>query len=205
MTTTVVDETDEETPDPGAAEQRTRRRPTLRGWTRPKPGARTRRLLRGAGVAAAVLFAAGFAFQSWLLFNQHRAEVAAQQALEAAQRYAVTLTTADSSTIDDQIAALIDGSTGDFQKRYTKNSTDLRTMLIANKVSTQGHVIDSAVKSADARHATVLLFVDQNFTAPVLAERPEMPPADITGMTITLEKIDGRWLVSEVVAAEPKE
>lgn len=201
--TTVADDTAADSPDePGPDAEQAGRTPRPR---KPRlPAGRLRPLLRGAAVVGAAVFIAGSGYQSWLLWQQHRTDTAAREALEIAQHYAVTLTTADTATVDSQITALIDGSTGDFHDRYAKSSSDLRRMLIANKVTTRGTVLDSAVKSADPHTVTVLLFVNQTFSAPVLADRPTVPPADLTGMTITVQKVDGRWLVSEVVAAEPR-
>jgi Mce-associated membrane protein len=78
-------------------------------------------------------------------------------------------------------------------------------MLVANQVTTSGTVVDSAVKSADATNATVLLFVEQTFTSAALkqapAGRPEAPP-DITAMAFSLRKVAGRWLVNDVAAGQ---
>ena len=177
-----------ETPDP--APSRGRRRRT------------TQRALAVLG-AAAVLVGSGY--QSWLLLAQHRNEAAARQALDAARGYAVSLTTADPESIDQQISDIMAGSTGDFHDRYAKRSADLRAMLITNGVSTRGTVVDAAVKSADSHHAAVLLFVKQTFTSSALPDPPagqsgEVPP-DVTGMAITLQKVGDRWLVSDVVPA----
>lgn len=158
---------------------------------------RARKWLVGAGAAVVVV---GAGFQSWLLIDQHRDRAAGRAALFAAESYAVTLTTADPASIDDQIHAVIDGSTGDFHDRYTKNSADLRAMMLANKVSTTGSVVDSAVKSADSRHATVLLLVRQSFTTPAMEDEPVDSSTDVTGMTMLLDHVDGRWLVSEIRA-----
>ncbi|MCV7315666.1 Mce protein [Mycolicibacillus parakoreensis] len=159
-----------------------------------------RRVRRWLVAATAVVFVIGAGYQSWLLIDQHRDGVAGRDALAAAERYAVTLTTADPATIDDQVEAVIDGSTGDFHDRYTRHSADLRAMLLTNKVTTTGSIVDSAVKSADPHHATVLLLVRQSFTTPAMADRPVDSSADVTGMTMLLDNVDGRWLVSEIRA-----
>ncbi|PQM45132.1 hypothetical protein C1Y40_04697 [Mycobacterium talmoniae] len=174
------------------------RRARLRGW-----GQRAR---RWAAVVAAAAILAGALVEGWLLLQQHRGDVAARQALDAARSYAVTLTTADPATIDHQITEIIDNSTGEFHDRYTKHSAELRGMLLANKVTTRGKVVDSAVKSATPQQVTVLLFVKQTFTSAALPERPDGqpadPPPDVTSMTMTMQKINDRWLVSNVVPAE---
>lgn len=168
------------------------------------PSRRSVRLLRRvrrwlvAPIAAVLVIGTGY--QSWLLLDQHRDRAAGRAALAAAERYAVTLTTADPSTIDGQVNAVIEGATGDFHDRYARNSADLRAMLLANQVTTTGSIVDSAVKSADPHHATILLLVRQSFTTPAMADQPIDSSTDVTGMTMLLENVDGRWLVSEIRA-----
>ena len=148
--------------------------------------------------AAGVVFVAVVAvasFEGWLLFQQHQKDAAAAHALDAAQKYAVTLTSADPNTIDQKVADIINGATGDFKNRYTKASSELRKLLIDNKVTTQGAVVDSAVKSATANQVKVLLFVKQS----VSNSASPTPGTDLTAVTITMEKVDGRWMASEVV------
>lgn len=172
----------------------------------PPPQQRRRRALRWAGTLGLTGVLAGAGYQSWTLFERHQIDSAAQTALDSAREYAVTLTTADPSTIDAQIARIIDGSTGAFHDRYAKHSTELRAMLLANKVTTRGEIVDSAVKSATAQTASVLLVVQQTFTSATLPApapgQPDAPPPDVTSMALTLQKVDGRWLVSNVVPAQ---
>lgn len=167
-----------------------------------------RRAARPAAALGAIAVLAGSGYQSWLLYQQHRSDVAARQACDAATSYAELLTTAGPGTVDRQITELLDRSTGAFHDRYAKQGSDLRAMLITNQVTTSGTVVDSAVKSADAANATVLLFVEQTFTSAALQHTPsgalaEVPP-DITAMAITVRKDSGRWLVSDVVAGQQR-
>lgn len=165
---------------------------------------RLRRIVRPAAVLCAVGILSGTGYQSWLLYQHHRSAVAGREALDAAASYAVALTTANPATVDRQITELLDRSTGTFHDRYAKQSAELRAMLIANQVTTSGTVVDSAVKSADAATATVLLFVEQTFTSAALksSDRIAKAPPDITAMTITLRKEAGRWLASDVMAGQ---
>lgn len=163
---------------------------------------RLRRIVKPAAVLTAIAVITGTVYQSWLLYQHHRCGVAAHEALDAAAQYAAILTTASPGTIDGQITRILDGSTGGFHDRYAKQSSDLRALLLANQVTTRGSVVNSAVKSADARSATVLLFVQQTFTSAKAKGAPGDPPSDVTPMAITLQKVDGRWLASDVAAAE---
>lgn len=170
----------------------------------PLPHQRRRRALRWAGALGLTGVLTGTGYQSWSLFERHQIDSAAQTALNSARDYAVTLTTADPTTIDAQIARIIDGSTGEFHDRYAKHSAELRAIMLANKVTTRGEVIDSAVKAATIQTASALLVVQQTFTSTDLpapaAGQPDAP--DVTSMAVTLQKVDGRWLVSNVVPAQ---
>ncbi len=145
-----------------------------------------------AGVLAIVLTGAGY--EGWLLFQHHQKDVAATQALDAAKRYIITLTSVDTNSIDKNFTEVLDGSTGEFKDMYTKSSAQLRQTLIDNKAAAHGSVIDAAVQSASEDKVDVVLFVDQsvsNGTAPA-------PQLDRSRVKMTMEKVDGRWLASKV-------
>ena len=154
-----------------------------------------RTTIRWAAAAVFIAFVAAAGYEGWLLFQQHQNDVAGGQALAAARKYAVTLTTTDPNAIDQNFTDILDGATGDFKDTYTKASSRLRKMLIDNKVATQGTVIDSAVKSATTNKVEILLFVRQSVTN---SASPE-PRTDITAVTMTMEKVGDRWLASKVI------
>lgn len=144
------------------------------------------------GVLAAMLAGAGY--EGWLVFQHHQKEVAAAQALDAAKKYIVTLTSVDTNAIDKNFTDVLDGSTGEFKDMYTKSSAQLRQTLIDNKAAAHGSVIDAAVQSATEDKVDVVLFVDQsvsNGAAPA-------PQLDRSRVKMTMEKVDGRWLASKV-------
>lgn len=149
---------------------------------------------RWAAVAVLAVVLAGAGYEGWLLFQQHQKDVAAAQALTAAKKYIVTLTSVDTSAIDKNFAEVLDGSTGEFKDMYTKSSAQLRQTLIDNKAAAHGSVVDAAVQSATTHKVDVVLFVDQsvsNGTAPA-------PQLDRSRVKMTMEKVDGRWLASKV-------
>lgn len=197
--TSADDELSPDVEDDDAAESRTdsELKDAERAGTARK--GRWRRWLRPAmRWAAAITFVAvlvGAGYEGWLLLQQHRKDVVAAQALDAAQKYVVTLTTTDPNAIDQNFTDILGGATGEFRDTYTKASSRLRKMLIDNKVATQGTVIDSAVKSATTNKVVVLLFVKQSVTN---STSPD-PRTDLTAVTMTMEKVNGRWLASKVV------
>lgn len=147
-------------------------------------------------IAAAVLALGliGATYEGWLLFAHHQRTVAAAEALEAAEKYTLVLTSVDPTAIDKNFAEILDGATGEFKDVYSSSSEQLRQLLIDNKASAHGTVIDSAVKSATKNKVEVLLFVDQsvsNKTAP-------QAQIDRSRIVITMEKVKGRWLAAKV-------
>lgn len=156
-----------------------------------------RRAVRIRWLAAATLVlvlagAAGYVGRERL--HQHQKEVAAAQALEVARKYAFTLTNIDSKAIDQTLADIRDGSTGEFKDLYNKSSSQLRQLLIDNQAVTRGHVVEAVVKSASPNKVQVLLFIDQS----VINAASPKPRIDRSRVRMTMEKVDGRWLVSRV-------
>ncbi|MDI3314024.1 MAG: hypothetical protein QJR12_07015 [Mycobacterium sp.] len=142
---------------------------------------------------AAVL--AGSGYGGWLLFERHQRDVAGQQALAAAEKFIVTLTSVDSTVIDEHVSDVLNGSTGEFNDKYAKTTSGQhRQALIDNKVVTHGRVVESAVKSATPSKVQVLLMVDQSVSSLAVPE----PQIDRSRIKMTMQKVNGRWLVSTV-------
>lgn len=149
---------------------------------------------RRAAAAVLAVVLAGAGYEGWLLFQHHQKDVAAAQALTAAKKYILSLTSVDTNAIDKNFAEVLDGSTGEFKDMYTKSSAQLRQTLIDNKAAAHGSVIDAAVQSASEDKVDVVLFVDQsvsNGAAPA-------PQLDRSRVKMTMEMVDGRWLTSKV-------
>lgn len=140
----------------------------------------------GALVAAGVL--------GWALKQRVDIAHAGQEALATARTYTVALSSVDSTNIDQNFAQVIDGATGKFKDMYTQSSVQLRQLLIDNKASSKGTVVDSAIKSATKDEVDVLLFVDQSVSNTV---NPG-PRIDRMRIDMTMEKVNGRWLASKV-------
>ncbi|MCC3330694.1 hypothetical protein [Nocardia abscessus] len=146
----------------------------------------------GAAVAVAAIVAA--AVLGWQLKKERDVDAAAEAGLAAARSYAVTLTSVDSGTLDRDFAAVLDGSTGEFHDMYTRSSGQLRQLLLDNKATGKGTVLDAAVKSATETKVEVLLFIDQTVTNTASAD----PRVDRSRVLMTMELVDGRWLASRV-------
>lgn len=130
----------------------------------------------------------------WQLWQQHQLAQAADSGRQAAVDYAEVLTSIDSNNVDENFAAVLNGATGDFRDTYTKASVQLRQLLIDNKATAQGTVVESAIQSEAKDRVVVLLMIDQKITN---TARPD-PRVDRSRMKMTMDKVDGHWLASKV-------
>ncbi|MFC3776270.1 Mce protein [Mycolicibacterium holsaticum] len=153
-----------------------------------------RRALRAAVAAAFVVLAAAVGFLGWQLWQERQITQAGEQARQAATDYAQVLTSIDSEKVDENFDAVLDGATGEFKDMYSQSSSQLRQLLIDNKASAHGVVLESAVQSATKDKAVVLLFVDQSVSNTNVPD----PRIDRSRIKMTMEYVDGRWRASKV-------
>lgn len=166
---------------------------------------------RGARVLAgvlAVLLIVALAGAGFLGAQWRHAESAASAAAvvdtageeelrQAADAFAVLLTSIDFEHADESLGQILDGSTGEFKDQYADTHEKLSDLLRDNKATADGKVVESAVQSFDGDVGVVLLFVDQTVSN---ANVPE-PRLDRSRMKLTMRKVDGRWLAEKVELA----
>lgn len=184
--TTDGDTTVDETADAETAEA---------GEHAPEPGRSWRRRLLGVGVAlllAGSLAASGFL--GWQLWQDHQVTRSGEQAQAAAVQYAQVLTSIDSAKVDENFNQVLDGATGEFKDMYSQSSMQLRQLLIDNKATAHGVVVESAIQSESKDKVVVLLFVDQSVANSVAPD----PRIDRSRVKMTMEHVDGRWRASKV-------
>jgi len=145
-------------------------------------------------IGALIAALAGAGFFGWKFWQQHQLDQARESAQRAAVAYAQVLTSVDSNNVDENFKQVLDGATGDFKDMYSKSSVELRQLLIENKATAHGVVVDSAVQSASKDKAVVLLFVDQSVANTKLPD----PRIDRSRMKMTLEMVDGSWRASKI-------
>lgn len=159
------------------------------------PSASRRLSPRGAAVIAGFAVLLGSTgFLGWQVWQDRQLKAASEEAQRAAVSYAQVLTSIDSDKVDENFKEVLDGATGEFKDMYTQSSVELRQLLIENKATARGVVVESAVQSASKDKAVVLLFVDQSVANSKLPD----PRIDRSRMKMTLEKVDGRWRASKV-------
>ncbi len=161
-----------------------------------KPGWR-RRVLAGA-VFVIFLAALGLSgFLGWQAWQAKQVAQAGKQAQETATAYAQVLTSIDSNKVDENFNQVLAGATGEFKDMYSQSSMQLRQLLIDNKASAHGVVVESAVQSASKDKVVVLLFVDQSVSNTTVPD----PRIDRSRIKMTMEKVDGQWRASKVELA----
>ena len=133
-------------------------------------------------------------FLGWKQWQEHQVKLAGQQAQQAAVAYAQVLTSIDSNKVDENFRQVLDGATGEFKDMYTQSSVQLRQLLIDNKATAHGVVVDSAIQSESTNKVVVLVFIDQTVTN---TQAPD-PRIDRSRIKMTMEKIDGHWRASKV-------
>lgn len=169
------------------------------GPTDPDSGEPDRRTLRARLVIGAIAFlligsVATTGFLGWQLWQDRQVTRAGEQAQAAAVQYAQILTSIDSAKVDENFNQVLDGATGEFKDMYSKSSVELRQLLIDNKASAHGVVVDSAIQTESKDTVVVLLFVDQSV---MNAAAPD-PRIDRSRIKMTMDHVDGRWRASKV-------
>lgn len=133
-------------------------------------------------------------FLGWRQWQDHRVTQAGEQAQQAAIAYAQVLTSIDSNKVDENFRQVLDGATGEFKDMYTQSSVKLRQLLIDNKATAHGVVVDSAIQSESMNKVVVLVFIDQTVTNTAAPD----PRIDRSRIKMTMERADGRWRASKV-------
>lgn len=159
-----------------------------------EPAAPRRGHLVPALIGALVAAVAGAGFFGWQFWQQHQLSQARDEAQRAAVSYAQVLTSVDSDKVDENFKQVLDGATGEFKDMFTQSSAELRPLLVENKATAHGVVLDSAVQSASRDKAVVLLFVDQSVSNARVPDRR----IDRSRMRMTLERVDGVWRAAKV-------
>ena len=119
---------------------------------------------------------------------------AEQEAREAAETYAVDLTTYDHSSLDRDFSWVVDGGTASFAKEYAAANEPLRDVISTLKARATGTVSESAATSRSVDEVEVLLFVDQSIVNGTDGKKR----TERNRVVMTMVERDGRWLVDKV-------
>ncbi|MGH3519908.1 MAG: VirB8/TrbF family protein [Haloechinothrix sp.] len=160
---------------------------TREGGRGPKP------LLVTLAVTLVMLLAAAVTF-GVLWFLERSAAAERDDALAAAEVYAIDLTTYNYGRIDENFERVQANSTEKFAETYGDVSEQLSDLLKEHKADSQGEVLTAGVAEFDGNKAVVLVFVDQTITN---TNSPQ-PKIDRNRMVLTLLDVDGEWKLDEV-------
>jgi Mce-associated membrane protein len=152
--------------------------------------ARVRRFLIVA-VASLLLLSAGWLY--WDVSQRRAAQRAGTEAVQAARDSIVAILSYRPETAERELeAAAVDRLTGPFLQDYSQL---IKTVVAPNAkqrgVSAAARVPAAAVISADGDRVVLLAYVDQTMTVGT-----EDPTRTDSSVRVTMERVDGRWLVS---------
>jgi hypothetical protein len=161
---------------------------------------------RGPVIAAAVLLGALLAAAVVFGIRDHRHRDATaqtlvpaeQSAMSAARAEAVALTTIGYQTASSDLNRVLAGATGSLRTQFEKERSQLPATLAQTKSQSRGTVLSSALSSASADRAQVLVAVDARVTG---TDTTSSGALKHYRMVVTLQRVAGRWLASEVAFA----
>ena len=117
----------------------------------------------------------------------------AMESMNAARDSTIKMLSYKPDTVGEQLNAARDLLTGDFRDSYTTLINDVVIPGAQQKqISAVASVPAVASVSADPKHAVVLVFVNQTVVV-----GQDLPSDTASSVRVTLDKVDGRWLISE--------
>lgn len=141
----------------------------------------------------ALLLACGTGYLKWRDSSVRDAPVARAESVHAATEATIALLSYRPDTVQKDLEAARGRLTGTFLNAYTQLTHDVVIPGAKQKqISAVATVPGAASLSASADHAVVLLFVNQTITV-----GQDAPTSTASNVRVTLDKIDGRWLISQ--------
>jgi Mce-associated membrane protein len=140
----------------------------------------------------ALLLALGAGFLRWEYSSKRDAQVAADESVTVARDATVAILSYSADNAEKELLGARERLTGSFLDAYT----DLVKNVVIpgareKKISAKAQVPAAASVSASPDRAVVLVFVDQTVTV-----GNDAPSNTASSVRVTLDKVNGRWLVS---------
>jgi Mce-associated membrane protein len=143
------------------------------------------------GLASLLAITAGFL--KWQDVSTRNSQIAGIEAVAAAKDAAVALLSYKPDSAEKDLDAARDRLTGSFKESYTQLTHDVVIPGAKEKhISSVATVPAAASVSASQKRAVVVLFVNQTTIV-----GNDAPTDSQSSVRVTLDKIDGRWLVSQ--------
>jgi Mce-associated membrane protein len=152
----------------------------------------TRLLVFGVLPGLVLLMALGAGYLKWRDSYVRLSEQARIESMRAATDGTVALLSYRPDTVDKDLVAARDRMTGTFRDSYTQLINDVVIPGAKQKqISAVATAPAAASVSANPQHAVVLVFVNQTIIV-----GKDAPSASASSVRVTLDNIDGHWLIS---------
>jgi len=143
--------------------------------------------------ALALLLAGAAGYLKWVDNPVRDSEVARIESVQVAKDSTVAMLSYQPDTVEQQLNDARKLLTGDFEESYTGLINDVVIPGAKEKrISAVASVPAAASVSATPNEAVVLVFVNQTVVV-----GQDAPTDTASSVRVTLEKIDGRWLISK--------
>ena len=153
----------------------------------------TRILSYGVLPGVALLLACGAGYLKWQDSTMRASEVASIESVQAAKDSTTALLSYRPHTVEQDLTAAQDRLTGDFKDTYRSLIHDVVIPGAKQKqISAEVSIPATASVSATEDHAVALVFVNQTV---VIGNG--VPTATASTVKVTLDKVAGRWLISQ--------
>lgn len=153
----------------------------------------SRVLAFGVIPAVALLLAIGAGYLKWQDNSVRNANEAAAESVQVAKDSTAAMLSYQPETVEQQLNDARSQLTGEFLELYTGLINDVVIPGAKERqISAVTSVPAAASVSADSNEAVVLMFVNQT----VLVGQ-DVPTDTASSVRVTLEKVDGRWLISK--------
>ena len=151
------------------------------------------RLLVAALPILALILALGVGYLKWLDGTARESRAAAEQSIRAASDSTIAILSYKPETVDRDLKAAADRLAEPFRQQYTQLVNDVVAPGAKQQHITAVATVPAAASvSATGKHAVVLVFVDQITTI-----GNDAPTQSTSSVRVNLEKVDGRWLISQ--------
>jgi Mce-associated membrane protein len=139
------------------------------------------------------LLASAAGFLKWQDGSAREAGVARTESVRAATDSTIALLSYKPDTVEKDLDAARGRLTGSFLNAYTSLTHDMVIPGAKQKqISAIATVPAAASTSATENHAVVLLFVNQSV---IIGQ--DAPTSTASSVRVTLDKVGGRWLISQ--------
>ena len=153
----------------------------------------TRILSYGVLPGVALLLACGAGYLKWQDSTMRASKAASIESVQAAKDSTTALLSYRPHTVEQDLTAAQDRLTGDFKDTYRSLIHDVVIPGAKQKqISAEVSIPATASVSATEDHAVALVFVNQTV---VIGNG--VPTATASSVKVTLDKVAGRWLISQ--------